>query len=146
MTDLLRLLHRLRDMYLCRYDLQRADIENERRKNTFNKSKAQSTPFSSGRGHLMDALSKPTNAQNRRLKKISDSFDIGDFDQMDEDEDDDVIYPELRQNKARKEMHRVRMRESPQSSRSPSVSSLSPNVSPFPKAVLKNRAVDKRMS
>merc|ERR1712087_814435 len=85
MTDLLRLLHRLRDMYLCRYDLQRADIENERRKNTFNKSKAQSTPFSSGRGHLMDALSKPTNAQNRRLKKISDSFDIGDFDQMDED-------------------------------------------------------------
>merc|ERR1712087_582380 len=47
---------------------------------------------------------------------------------------------------ARKEVHRVRIRESPQSSRSPSVSSLSPNVSPFPKAVLKNRGIDKRMS
>merc|ERR1719192_214267 len=93
-TKSLQLLSRLRDMYLCRYDLQKAEIENNQRISFESQKKARqkqpkSTPFTTSRGHLIDALSKPINQQNRNLKRIADSFDIAhDLDAVADDDDD----------------------------------------------------------
>eukprot|EP01084_Bolivina_argentea_P151700 264770_1 len=107
----LRLLSKLRDMYLCRYDLQKVDLElikkreNAAKKNHNAHKTPKATPFTTSRGHLIDALSKPYNAHNRNLKNMADSFDIASDIQNDVDmtqpksatnDDDDVIqYPSL---------------------------------------------------
>ena len=121
---LLSLLSKLRDMYLCRYDLQKLDIQYLQQSQLKNKTKLVSpsiinqtvngpppkeTPYTSSRGHLIEALSKSINRNNRNLKNISDSFDIAidsdnDFEIKNNHNHNDVIstpshvYPNLNKN------------------------------------------------
>merc|ERR1712228_138031 len=83
---LFQLLSKLRDMYLCRYDLQKLDARYNKQSALLSATKKQKknskilaskrTPFSTSRGNLIDALSKPHNARNKNLKNMADSFDV----------------------------------------------------------------------
>jgi len=78
---LLQLLSKLRDMYLCRMDLQKLQIECEQRQQRQQQQQqtrisVHATPYTRTRGHLMEALSKPTDARNQNLKKMADSFEV----------------------------------------------------------------------
>jgi len=168
----LRLLHRLRNLYLCRYDLQKVDGDHQHRLRLLDQSKERQshsdrkhrrehpTPFSSGRGRLIDALSKPTNAKNKNLKRIADSFAIS---ESDDDDDDDafstsapaavpaaeeVRYPTLSRDAVHRS-HRQRHRDSGRSQRaqhSPDSDEFGP--SPFPAAIIKKQdnSLAQRMS
>ena len=146
---LLLLLSKLRDMYLCRFDLQKLDIEfnlNKQEKlNKLNKTQQSlktpkpATPFTSSRGFLIDALSKSVNKQNKNLKKISDSFDIAldiDNDHKNNNNDNNDIesspaYPKLNGRRG------IKMKINNNNlSNSDNESSMSYS-SPFPKSVLK---------
>merc|ERR1712083_465764 len=99
---LLSLLSKLRDMYLCRYDLQKLDIQFMKKKQLKNRKQKtpKPTPFTVSRGHLIDALSKPQNARNRNLKNIADSFDIADDDNdVMINNNDNIRYPKLNEMK-----------------------------------------------
>ena len=157
----LSLLSKLRDMYLCRYDLQKLDIarlqsaEKKVVAVVAKKSKPPHplcTPFSDSRGHLIAALSKPQNAKNRNLKKMADSFPI----QLDDDENkmefdhdrddrDDIEYPKLVKMKKKKK-NKKKKKQQP----SPSASPLSPdscsNSSVFPKSLIKQKEPERASS
>jgi len=111
---LLLLLSKLRDMYLCRYDLQKLDIEylqQQQAKSLMGlkqkslQKQPKTTPYTAARGHLISALSKEKTAKNKNLKNIADSFDIASDDerkpnrnamfQGDDQDEDEAKYPAI---------------------------------------------------
>jgi len=77
------LLSKLRDCYLCRYDLQKLDSQyilnkahSEHKANKSTSTNTKNTPFTTSRGLLIDALSKPHNENNKNLKNLADSFQL----------------------------------------------------------------------
>merc|ERR1712154_368349 len=77
------LLSKLRDCYLCRYDLQKLDSQyilnkahSEHKQNKSTSTNTKNTPFTTSRGLLIDALSKPHNENNKNLKNLADSFQL----------------------------------------------------------------------
>merc|ERR1740123_312363 len=96
---LFSLLSKLRNMHLCREDLQTLDATfNAKSSLLMTASKKQHkkvrmikpSPFTTSRGHLIAALSKPHNEKNKNLKNMADSFYVI------------IEYPKLKKNVAAK--------------------------------------------